>query len=358
MKAASDAQDLEQAPLERLVECAGNTFVASGVLRRAASSALYRARWQQAGFNPDSVKDLHGLRRAPFTAESDLMCACHPGRIKSYSCSDVQIWFRVTGKGGATWWLPCGKQDIMRMLGLCQRLSRVAGTTDEDLALVLSHPAPAASDSLPYFLGYAHKLMSGARLEIVPLALIMLLHRPAWASFFMKRQPTVLVSTPGEALQLADILKSTCATLQTAGEAATAVQRSPLERLRMALLFGNGSSQEKQRVAEEYGVEAFQIHGATDCLLLNLECRAHEGVHIWMDTCVAEIVPDASSEAGGAESGAVFLHEAKPGTRGELAVTTFGEALPLIRYRTGEMVEAVSIGRCPCGLSHPRVRFL
>ena len=126
----------------------------------------------------------------------------------------------------------------------------------------------------------------------------------------------------------------------------------------MALLFGNGSSQERQRVAEMHGVEAFQMHGATDCLLLNLECRAHQGVHIWMDTCVAEIVPAPSSDARSADSEAVFLHEAKPGTRGELVVTTFGEALPLIRYRTGEMVEAVSSQRCPCGLSHPRVRFL
>ena len=44
-------------------------------------------------------------------------------------------------------------------------------------------------------------------MEVVPLSLMLLLHRPAWASFFLKRQPTVLVSTPADALQLAEILR-------------------------------------------------------------------------------------------------------------------------------------------------------
>jgi len=210
----------------------------------------------------------------------------------------------------------------MKMLGLSMRMSRVVGITEEDLALVLSAPAPTVSDSLPYFLGYAHKFQSGARLDIVPLSLMLLLHRPAWASFFLKRHPTVLASTPTDALRLAEILKSSCAGSQTAGEAAVAgrtdnaERRRPLERLRMALLFGNSPSQDGRRVAEEYGAETFQMHGATDCLLLNVECRAHQGVHIWLDTCIPEILPATDLDARSAESQAAFLHEAKPGTRG------------------------------------------
>jgi phenylacetate-CoA ligase len=377
MKETTDGQDLEQASLEELVEFARNTLVSSRVLQRAAKSALYRARWQRAGFNPEGIKDLNDLRRAPLTAESDLVRACHPSPIKSYACSDVQMWFRVTGRGGATWWMPCGKQDIMRMLGLCRRMSLVVGISDSDLALVLSQPAPTVSDSLPYFLGYAHRLQSGARMEIVPLSLMLLLHRPAWADFFLKRQPTILVATPTDALQLADILRKnmggqsqtgSSTTSPTAGEATSTSQtrkaerRGPLERLRLALLFGSGTSQDIQRVAQEYGVETFQMQGATDCLLLNVECQMHKGVHIWLDTCIAEILPVGETEerrtGANLQSQAVFLHEAKTDTRGELVVTTFGEALPLVRYRTGETVEVVSNERCRCGLSHPRVRFL
>ncbi len=377
MEETIDDRDLEQASLERLAESAKSALVTSGVLQRAEKSALYRARWQQARFYAESVRELSDLRRAPLTAERDLAQACHPSRIKSYACSAVQMWFWVTGRGGSTWWMPCGKQDIMKMLELCRRMSRVVGIAEEDVALVLNQPAPTASDSLPYFLGYAHKLASGARMEVVPLSPLLLTHRPAWASFFLKRQPTVLVSTPADALQLAEILKrntggqsqtGSTTTSQTADEATSASQagnaerRGPLERLRLAVLFGSGISQDSHRVAQEYGVETFRMQGATDCLLLNVECRMHEGVHIWLDTCIAEILPAAELEeretSAGLRSQAVFLHEAKPGTRGELVVTTFGEALPLIRYRTGETVEVVSSERCKCGLSHPRVRFL
>lgn len=265
----------------------------------------------------------------------------------------------------------------MKMLDLCRRMTRVVGITEDDLALVLTQPAPAASDSLPYLLGYANRLANKARMEVIPLSLMLLLVKPVWASFLLKRQPTVLVSTPADALQLAEVLRRNAdgqsqtrssAGSQTAGEASGPTraggneQGNLLERLRLALLFGNGAGQDSQRVAREYGVETFHMQGATDCLLLNVECRMHQGVHIWLDTCIAEMLPanDTAGKSNNADLGrqAVFLHEAQPGTRGELVVTTFSEALPLIRYRTGEAVEVVSRERCGCGLSHPRVRFL
>ena len=373
MKGILDNRELEEAPPDKLVGSAGSALVESRLLTRAGTSAVYQRRWREARFDPDKFKNLEDLRRAPFTTERDLASACRGKDIRSYACSPVHMWFRVTGRGGATWWMPCGRQDILKMMGLCGRMSRVVGLADDDLALVLSQPAPAASDSLPYFLGYAHRLKQGERLEVMPVSLSLLQHRPKWAAFFLQRKPTVLVTTPADALQLAGILKgNTAAPTRTdssvahqppagptsTGRAVNTEPRGPLERLRLALLFGDGVGQHRQRVTEEYGVDTFQIEGATDCLLLNVECRTHQGVHIWLDTCIAEILPATDSDARSAESQAVFLHEAKPGTRGELVVTTFGEALPLIRYRTGETVEMVSNERCPCGLSHPRVRFL
>ena len=54
----------------------------------------------------------------------------------------------------------------------------------------------------------------------------------------------------------------------------------------------------------------------------------------------------------------VFLEEAAPGLEGELVLTTFGEALPLVRYRTGDLMRAVGSDRCSCGITHPRVAIL
>jgi phenylacetate-coenzyme A ligase PaaK-like adenylate-forming protein len=46
-----------------------------------------------------------------------------------------------------------------------------------------------------------------------------------------------------------------------------------------------------------------------------------------------------------------------PGLKGELVVSTFSEALPLIRYRTGDLIRVVSTDPCSCGITHPRVAF-
>jgi phenylacetate-CoA ligase len=55
---------------------------------------------------------------------------------------------------------------------------------------------------------------------------------------------------------------------------------------------------------------------------------------------------------------AVPIWEAAPGLCGELVLTTFGEAFPLLRFRTSDLVRVESIDPCPCGRSWPRIHIL
>ncbi|MBQ9732741.1 MAG: AMP-binding protein [Clostridia bacterium] len=65
-------------------------------------------------------------------------------------------------------------------------------------------------------------------------------------------------------------------------------------------------------------------------------CPAHEGMHLRENHVIAEIVD---------EEGKVLPH----GKFGELVITTIGmEALPLIRYRTGDYTRIIP-GKCRCG---------
>jgi len=65
-------------------------------------------------------------------------------------------------------------------------------------------------------------------------------------------------------------------------------------------------------------------------------CPAHEGMHLRENHVIAEIVD---------EHGNVLPH----GEFGELVITTIGmEALPLIRYRTGDFTRVIP-GKCRCG---------
>ena len=67
-----------------------------------------------------------------------------------------------------------------------------------------------------------------------------------------------------------------------------------------------------------------------------ITCPAHEGMHLRENAVIAEIIDD---------EGKVLPR----GAWGELVITTVGmEALPLLRYRTGDVTRLLP-GPCPCG---------
>jgi hypothetical protein len=83
------------------------------------------------------------------------------------------------------------------------------------------------------------------------------------------------------------------------------------------------------RLFPHYGSREMGMAGA-------ITCPAHEGMHLRETDVIAEIVD---------RKGHVLPH----GETGELVITTVGmEALPLIRYRTGDYTSILP-GSCPCG---------
>ncbi|MDO4566550.1 MAG: AMP-binding protein [Oscillospiraceae bacterium] len=85
----------------------------------------------------------------------------------------------------------------------------------------------------------------------------------------------------------------------------------------------------KEPLFPHYGSRETALGGA-------VTCAAHEGMHLRENHIIAEIV-DKRGEA------------LPPGAEGELVITTIGlEAMPLIRYKTGDRARILQ-GYCPCG---------
>lgn len=83
------------------------------------------------------------------------------------------------------------------------------------------------------------------------------------------------------------------------------------------------------RLYPHYGSREMAMAGA-------ITCPAHDGMHLRENHMIAEIVD---------EDGTVLPH----GACGELVITTIGmEAMPLIRYRTGDYTRILPTP-CPCG---------
>lgn len=108
--------------------------------------------------------------------------------------------------------------------------------------------------------------------------------------------------------------------------------------LRRALVSGDACPAEVLRQCEAIlGTRLFPHYGSREMALGGaITCPAHEGMHLRENHVIAEIVD---------EDGRVL----PPGEYGQLVITTIGmEALPLIRYRTGDYTRILP-GVCPCG---------
>jgi phenylacetate-coenzyme A ligase PaaK-like adenylate-forming protein len=94
----------------------------------------------------------------------------------------------------------------------------------------------------------------------------------------------------------------------------------------------------RRRIEENCGCETFLHYGATESGLGGaVECGAHDGCHIRESELLIEIIDP--------KSGKVL----PDGECGEVVLTTLGrEAMPLIRYRTGDMASLDRSG-CSCG---------
>jgi phenylacetate-CoA ligase len=112
-----------------------------------------------------------------------------------------------------------------------------------------------------------------------------------------------------------------------------------LDSLRTGL-FGAESWSESTRKSLEkrLGVTAYDSYGLSELFGpgVAFECKERDGLHIWHDSYLVEIIDPETGE------------QLADGERGELVVTPLvKEAMPLLRYRTGDVTMLMEDG-CLC----------
>jgi len=105
------------------------------------------------------------------------------------------------------------------------------------------------------------------------------------------------------------------------------------------------SEEQRQRIEDMLGVKAYNSFGMSEMCGpgVAFECKEQNGMHIWEDYYIVEIVdPDT-------------LEPVPDGQVGEMVLTTINrEAMPLLRYRTRDLTRILP-GECPCGRHHLRL---
>lgn len=96
---------------------------------------------------------------------------------------------------------------------------------------------------------------------------------------------------------------------------------------------------------EAFGVRCVQGYGTADLGCLAFECVHKGGWHMHPE-CIIELLDLETGQA------------AAPGEPGEVVVTIFDEAYPLVRFATGDIARLAPPGPCACGRTSPKLAGL
>ena len=101
----------------------------------------------------------------------------------------------------------------------------------------------------------------------------------------------------------------------------------------------------RAELENDFGVRVLQGYGTADLGLVAYECAEKDGLHLHPE-CIVELIDIESGQP------------AEPGQPGEIVVTLFDQAYPLIRFATGDISSWKDPSVCACGRTAPKLTGL
>ncbi|HIQ29406.1 MAG TPA: phenylacetate--CoA ligase family protein [Candidatus Caldiarchaeum subterraneum] len=102
----------------------------------------------------------------------------------------------------------------------------------------------------------------------------------------------------------------------------------------------------KKKISKAWEMDVYDIYGFTELCGPGVanDCKYHEGLHVWEDHFLIEVIDPKTGEQLGPEE------------EGELVFTTLTkEAMPLLRYRSRDLAKVIDSIECDCGRTHRRI---
>ena len=284
-------------------------------LHQAQNVGLYQRKLKEAGVSPDDVRTLDDIEKLPFTNKKELQ-AGYPFGLFATPLKEIVRIHTTSGTTGKPTVVGYTRQDLDNWADLIARNMTMIGLGVDDVFQNAVNYG-LFTGGLGFHYG-AEKI--GA--TVIPSATGNTRRQIEMIEDF---GVTVIHCTPSYALHLSEVALSMGKTLDT---------------LRVGI-FGAEPWSENMRTELErrLDLKAYDSYGLSEMYGpgVAFECPEHSGLHLWHDCYLAEIIDPETGE------------RLAPGERGELVITPLvKEALPLIRYRTGDVTRLLE-GECACG---------
>jgi len=322
--------EAETLPLEVLRDLQLEKFRTQ--MARVFRNGFLSERYRSVGLAPGDIKTWDDVARVPFLTKADLR-ENYPTGLLSGAMSRVVRVHLTSGTTGVPVPMVYTRNDI-EVWSTCMARSFTAGGLTADDVVQQAHGYGLFTGGLGFHYGLervgACVIPTGAGGSEKQLRIMR-----EWGT-------TVFTGTPTYALHL--------------GEIALEKGIDPARDLQLRLGFHGGepcSDEMRRRINERLGYTAHgggmrRCYGLTEMGgPMAMDCEYVTGIHLWGDHYLMEVLDPLTLKPVG------------PGEPGELVLSNLSfEAMPFLRYRTGDRVTATE-EKCPCGRTHPRItRFL
>ena len=293
-------------------------------LQRCMCIPFYKQRFAEIGLKPEDIHTLDDLQKIPFTTKQDLR-EHYPFGLSAVPLEKVVRLHSSSGTTGTPTVILHTQHDLDEWANAVARCLYMVGLRKGDIF--------QNSSGYGMFTGGLGFQYGAERLGMLTV--------PA-AAGNTKRQikfitdfgTTALHAIPSYAGRLYEVMEE------------MGIDPRRDTKLRTLIIGAEPHSDEQRRRIEDMlGVKAYNSFGMSEMCGpgVAFECPEQNGLHIWEDYYIVEIVnPDT-------------LEPVPEGEIGELVLTTINrEAMPLLRYRTRDLTRILP-GDCPCGRHHKRL---
>lgn len=286
-------------------------------------SPFYRRRFKEAGVHPSDIRTLDDLSKLPFTKKQDLRDT-YPFGMFTVPLSQVVRFHASSGTTGKPTVVGYTAGDIRNWVeSLCRALVS-CGVSSEDI-MQIAYGYGLFTGGLGFH--YAAERLGAT---VLPISAG---NTARQVELMKDLGTTVIACTPSYMLYLSEYA------------AEMGVDIANDTNLRAGIFGAEPWSEEtRRRIESKTGITAYDVYGTSELSgPLFTECTERQGIHVWADMFLIEIIDPETGEQVG------------DGEKGELVVTTLTkEALPLIRWRTGD-ITYTETDKCACGRTHPRI---
>ncbi|RLI74829.1 phenylacetate--CoA ligase family protein, partial [Archaeoglobales archaeon] len=288
--------------------------------------AFYRRIFKENNVDPSSIKSLDNFNKIPFTTKQHLRQAYPLGII----CVPKEKIVRIQMSGGTTGQpviVPYTRKDVEQWKKTMLRAFYIAEITSKDVIQIT--PAFGLWNG-----GFGfHFAADAIDAFVIPIGAGNTRNQ---VRFMVDFGTTVLCATASYPLRIAEV----------ASEMGYDPSELPVQK--MLLGAEPWSDEMRKQIERTFDAKTFDIPGLTEMGgvgTVGFECPMRNGLHMWEDQYIVEIVDPETGEV------------VDDGEEGEIVYTSLTrEAMPLIRYRSGEVSAVKYRERSECGIEHMTIK--